>query len=116
LIAAGKGSYLDDLLSYAGGQNVLNDSRIPYPKLSLEELFVRNPEVILDMGDFAHAEGKPNERQAEIDKLWGKYPLLRAVQSKTVHALASDLYVVPGPRMLEAAREFRRLLHPEVKP
>ena len=45
--------------------------------------------------------------------LWGRYPGLTAVKQKQVFAVASDIYVVPGPRMVQAAREFARMLHPE---
>lgn len=113
MVAAGKSSYLDELLQYAGGRNAFADSPVPYPKIPHEELLSRDPEVILDMGDFAHAEGTNRERQDEILALWRRYPKLRAVQNRAVYALASDIFVVPGPRMVDAAKEFRRLIHPE---
>jgi iron complex transport system substrate-binding protein len=115
LIGAGKGSYLDQLLAYAGGRNVLADAPMAYPKVSLEEILARDPEVILDMGDFEHASGEARERQQEVAAIWAKYPLLRAVKTHRVYALSSDIFVVPGPRMADAAREFRRLLHPEAQ-
>jgi hypothetical protein len=40
--------------------------------------------------------------------------ILRAVRSGRVHAIASDIYVVTGPRVAECARAFARMLHPEV--
>lgn len=113
MVAAGRSSYLDELISYAGGRNAFADSPVPYPKISHEELLARDPEIILDMGDFAHAEGASREKQAEILALWSRYPRLQAVKSLNVHVLASDIFVVPGPRMVEAAREFRRVIHPE---
>jgi hypothetical protein len=30
-----------------------------------------------------------------------------------VHAVADDIFVVPGPRAADAAQAFARLLHPE---
>jgi hypothetical protein len=29
-----------------------------------------------------------------------------------VHAVASDIYVVPGPRVVDAAKAFFEMLHP----
>lgn len=113
MVAAGTNSYLDELLQYAGGRNVFHDSPIPYPKISHEELLSRDPEVILDLGDYAHAQGSSRERQEQVLALWQRYPKLRAVRNRRVYGLASDIFVVPGPRMVEAVREFRRLLHPE---
>jgi ABC-type Fe3+-hydroxamate transport system substrate-binding protein len=39
--------------------------------------------------------------------------MLKAVREHRVYAVASDIYVVPGPRIVDAAREFARMLHPE---
>jgi ABC-type Fe3+-hydroxamate transport system substrate-binding protein len=35
------------------------------------------------------------------------------VRQKRVYAVASDIFVVPGPRIAEAAEAFERMLHPE---
>lgn len=113
LVAAGKGTYLDELLAIAGGRNLLGDSPIPYPKVSVETILSRDPDVIIDMGDAAHAEGAPREKKEEVLALWSRYPRVKAVQDKHVYAVADDRFVVPGPRVVEAAREFRRLIHPE---
>ena len=116
LVAAGRGSYLDELLAAAGGRNALADSPIPYPKVTLEQVLARDPDVILDMGDAAHADGATAEQLHEAERLWAQHTQLRAVRNQEVHAVASDIFVVPGPRFVDAVREFRRFLHPEVKP
>jgi ABC-type Fe3+-hydroxamate transport system substrate-binding protein len=38
-----------------------------------------------------------------------------AVKQHRVFAVASDVYVVPGPRVVDAAKAFLAMLHPEVK-
>jgi len=116
MVAVGNGAYLNELLQYAGGRNVFASSKAPYPKVSLEEVLSRDPDVILDMGDMANPSSPANERQEAVARLWRKHPSLRAVKHNRVHALASDVFVVPGPRMVEAARQFRALLHPGLKP
>lgn len=113
LVAVGRASYLEGLLAVAGGKNALADSPIPYPKVTLEQVLARDPDVILDMGDAAHADGAPADRLNEAVGLWGRLEQLRAVRNHEVHAVASDIFVVPGPRFVEAAREFRRMIHPE---
>jgi iron complex transport system substrate-binding protein len=114
MVGAGKGSYLDELLFIAGGENILNTGPAIYPKVGMETVLARDPEVILDMGDYAHQSGVSPQRQAEEQALWKKYPQLRAVRSGRVKAVVADHFVVPGPRMAEAAREFLAALHPEV--
>lgn len=111
LVAAGKGSYLEELLAVAGGVNIFSDSVSSYPRVSLEEVIARKPEVIIDMGDMADTVGVTAEQKAEVRGLWSKYKDLPAVRNGKVFAVASDIYVVPGPRIGEAAREFARMLH-----
>ena len=110
MLAVGKGSYLNDLISAAGGRNVLADSPIAYPKISVEGVLRLNPDVIVDMGDMTATTGVSADHIAAVVHLWGGVPALRAVQRKKVFAVASDIYVVPGPRVLDAAAAFRRML------
>jgi iron complex transport system substrate-binding protein len=50
----------------------------------------------------------------EVVALWGRYPELRAVKEKRVYAIASDIFFVPGPRVVEAAEAFAKMLHPDL--
>ena len=111
LIGAGRRTYLDELLEIAGGQNVLADSPVPYPKVSLEVVAARNPEVLIDMGDAGHADGAASEPPAQVVRRWAeRMPKLRAVREHRVYSVADDVFVVPGPRMAEAARAFQKML------
>ena len=115
LIAAGRSSYLNEVMEIAGGENVMADAAIAYSKVSLEEVLVRDPEVIIDMGEMSRTVGVTEAEKRAVVTLWNRYPNLTAVKRKRVFAVASDIFVVPGPRVIEAAREFGRLIHPEVK-
>lgn len=112
IIAVGKGSYLDELIRVAGGENIFADSVAAYPKVTLEDILARRPEVIIDMGDMAETTGVTEERKRSVVELWKRHPSIPAVRSGRVHAVASDIFVVPGPRAVNAAREFQRMLHP----
>ena len=107
MIAVGKGSYLNELIRIAGGTNVLADSLATYPKVSLEAMIRMQPDVIIDMGDMAETTGVTDEHKRSVEALWKSRKDIRA----SIHAVASDIFVVPGPRMVDAAREFRRLIH-----
>ncbi len=111
LIAVGKGSYLNELIAIAGGVNALASNALPYPKLSLEAMIGLNPDVLVDMGEMAETTGVTDERKAAVVALWRKRTKLKS----RVYAVASDIYVVPGPRVAEAAEAFAQLLHPEAK-
>jgi iron complex transport system substrate-binding protein len=116
LIAAGSSSYLNEVMEIAGGRNVLGDAAIAYAKVSLEEVLSRDPDVIIDMGEMAQTVGVTEEQKRAVASLWRRYPNLKAVRTNKVFAVASDLFVVPGPRVADAARRLAGLLRPEVAP
>ena len=110
MIAVGKGSFLNEIIRIAGGQNVLADSPVAYPRISLEAVLRMNPDVIVDMGDMAETIGVTERHKAAVVKLWGAQSGLRAVVRKNVFAVAADIFVVPGPRVTEAAEAFSQML------
>ena len=113
MVAVGNASYMNQVMEIAGGRNVFRDAAVRYFRVSPEQIIARNPDVILDMGDMADTKGVTEEHKRSVVELWKRMPLLRAVRSGRVHAVASDIYVVPGPRVVECARAFARMLHPE---
>lgn len=91
LVAAGHGSWVDELLAVVGGDNVLAASGVRYPKISLEEVLRGQPEVILDLS-FA-GRGKTSDWDAvEVP----------AVKAKRVHAMSEPYLTAPSPRVKEA--------------
>lgn len=117
MVGAGPGTFLDELLRLAGGVNILEHSPIQYPKVSLEQVFAADPDVIIDMGDYAHSGSDTGERRRlEELALWSPYKSLRAVRTGRVHAVTDSFFVVPGPRMDLAAAAFLKFLHPGARP
>lgn len=108
LMVAGRGSYVGALLERAGGVNVFANAASSYPSVSLEEIIARQPDVILDMGEMAETTGVTEAQKKAVEALWRRQPVIRA----RIHAVANDIFVVPGPRAPEAVREFARLFHP----
>ncbi len=113
LIAAGNSSYLNELLALAGGENLLRDAAVAYAKISVEEVLARNPDVIIDIGEMADTAGVSEEEKRAVVALWSRYPSLKAVRNRRAFAIASDIFVVPGPRVVDAARQCARMIHPE---
>jgi len=115
LIVVGQASYLNEIIALAGGENVFRDAVASYPEVSLEEVLARNPDVIVDMGDMADTVGVTEAHKREVTSLWERLTSVAAVKQHRVYAVASDVYVVPGPRVVEAAKAFFAMLHPEAK-
>ncbi len=112
MIAVGKGSFLNELMVVAGGRNVLADSPVTYPRISLEAVLRLNPDVIVDMGDMAETTGVTEAHKQSVVGLWAQNQSIEAVKQKRVVAVAADIFVVPGPRLVEAAQAFHEMMHP----
>ncbi len=113
LIVVGQDSYLNEVIDLAGGENIFHDASSAYPQISLEEVLARNPDVIVDMGDMADTVGVSARQKQGVVDLWTRMSALDAVRNHRVHAVAADIYVVPGPRVVDAVNAFFQMLHPE---
>ena len=107
LIAVGRGSYISELIALAGADNVFADTGVPYPKVNMEDVIRRNPDVIIDMG---HNEMVTEKQKQSVKQLWKKYSFLRAVQRDAVFPISADYFVTPGPRVGLAVREIRKMV------
>lgn len=114
IIVVGRGAHLNELIEIAGAANAFGDVATAYAKVSIEQVLARNPEVIVDMGEMAQTAGVTEEQKRAVVALWEGQPALAAVRARRVFAVASDIFMVPGPRVVEAARELARMAHPEV--
>ena len=111
LVAVGRGSYLNDIVTLAGGINVLDDPRLPdYPRISMETVIRLAPELIVDAGDMGETVDEHIRRQPATERLWRQQTNVKATQINGVHAVTSDAFVVPGPRVVEAAETLARWL------
>lgn len=106
MVAVGPKSYLEELMKLAGGDNVFADAPSMYPKISIEQLLARDPDVIFEMGDSVHDGMEQKRYREDVLGVWGRMTGLRAVREKRVFPLNEDIFVVPGPRFVEAAERF----------
>jgi ABC-type Fe3+-hydroxamate transport system substrate-binding protein len=115
IIVVGGNSYLSELMGIAGGVNAFADSTAAYPKVTLEEVLARDPDVILDRADMGDQGAATEAQKRAVINLWRTYPMLKAVKRDRVVFGISDIFFVPGPRIIDAAQAFAKILHPEVK-
>ena len=111
LYAVGKGTFLDELLSIAGGENVLPNTMAKYPKLSKEFIISKSPEVIIEVGPMS------NLTKTEIKKRkqdWSKFSTIRAIQTDNIHFIGADYILIPGPRLLNIIGKFSHTIHPNL--
>jgi cobalamin transport system substrate-binding protein len=104
---SGSDTYIDELIEIAGGRNVFMDAPGQWPRVSLEEVVRRQPDIVL--------LSQTQDTQIDVDRLrsavgWRE---LAAVRDGHVVQVDANLYNRPGPRVTEAARRLAALLHPE---
>jgi iron complex transport system substrate-binding protein len=98
-----------DLIRLAGGKNMTAEEPITYPRISLEEIIRRQPEIIL----ISSMERGGRFEKARED--WLKWPSIPAVKNGRVHLIDSDLIDRPSPRVVEGLENMARLIHPEIE-
>jgi iron complex transport system substrate-binding protein len=103
---AGSGTFIDLIINLAGGTNAAA-ALTDYVPMSVEELLVQDPDVIL-LGDSIY--GATVEAVAQRAG-WGS---LSAVQNGTVYPFDDNLMSRPGPRLIDALEQLAELLHPDL--
>jgi len=103
-MTVGRGSYLDEIVRAAGGDNLFDDVRASSATVSLESIVRRDPDVILvlqsDTTRVPDLASRPG---------WGA---VRAVREGRILVVDGALYGQPSPRMPLAARDLAaRLAH-----
>jgi iron complex transport system substrate-binding protein len=105
LLAAGRGSLVDDIITRAGGVNIL-ESRQRLAPYSLEALIQADPEVyVIQQG--------PMNRSPEDIYARPYFQELRAVRERRVLVVEESLFSRPGPRSGAAVEQLARFLHPK---
>jgi len=103
----GPGTFGDLLITRAGGYNIGNVTTDPYPQLSLEQIVVENPSIII-LGD----------------SMWGVTPesvleragweSIEAVNANQIFPIDDNLISRPGPRLVDGLEALAKILHPGV--
>jgi iron complex transport system substrate-binding protein len=105
LLVIGGGSFVSQVVSIAGGDNVYASHPDRSPQVTLEDVVRRDPDVIL-VG--------PERRQRYLSH--PRWRTLRAVRTRRVLALDTALVWRASTRLGEAAASIARLLHPWAVP
>ena len=111
LYAVGRNTFLNELLSIAGGENILPDTMATYPKISKEFIIAKSPEIIIEIGPKSNLSSKDI---LDRKKEWGKYPTLRAVKNDRLYFIGANYILIPGPRLVNILDDLTRNIHPDL--
>lgn len=107
-ITVGRGSFIHQLLELAGGENIAKDAGNAYPRLSMEVVVQKDPEVLL----FPSMGGK-GSLEVDLDQ-WTRWTSLTAVKNDRLHFVPWALISRPGPRLVQGLSALAKAIHPEI--
>ena len=110
---AGPGSFVDSLITMAGGDNIASKASMPWAQFSIEEVVSSDPQVIIL--DVSHGSAITSveslKRQLEEHPAWKE---VTAVKEGRIYPIDGDLINRPGPRIVQGLEEIARAIHPEL--
>ena len=105
LMTAGGETFIDDMITLAGGTNLGATAGSGFPTFSTEVLFKNDPAVyIADSGSMS----KPGD----ITKRAG-FGVLTAVKDGHVYVIEDSIIARPGPRLAQGLQDLVKMIHPE---
>jgi len=103
LITIARGSYMNELITIAGGRNVYGDMAAASPTVGIEDVLQRNPSYIIT--------GPEGAKKIKADPRWAAAP---AVKERRVLVVDTALVGRPAARLGEAALALAKLFHPDI--
>ena len=107
IVSAGSHTFLDELITTAGGLN-LAAGKTPYPRFSQEQVLALQPEVIIIT---SMDRGGAFE---QVKAGWERWENLPAARNHHIFLVDSNLVDRPSPRLLDGLELLFRLIHPEL--
>jgi iron complex transport system substrate-binding protein len=105
LMTAGKGTYIDDMITIAGGENIGAQAGTGFPNFSTEVLVKDDPQVyIADSGSMS----KPGDIKQRAG-----FEALTAVKDGHVYVIDDSTIARPGPRLADGLLSLAKYIHPE---
>jgi iron complex transport system substrate-binding protein len=105
-MTVGPGSFIQEMIEKAGGVNLMKDAPNPYPLFNLEEVMVRNPDIILFSSEIGI-------RYQELIQQWARWDRIKAVSTHRLFEMDADLIDRPGPRIVEGLETLTGMFYDE---
>ncbi len=108
IVSAGRHTFTNELIEMAGGASITGNVSISYPRLTIESVIARNPEVIV------LTSMDPSLDREEKEQWWNQWPMIQAVKRKRIYVMQSKNVDRPSPRIIFGFRQLAKTLHPEL--
>ena len=107
----GKGSYTSVLIDYAGGRNIGDVVNKEYFEISQEWVIEKSPEVIACM-----YMSKESSASDNVLNRPGWNSIVAVKNHQVYDRFDNNLFLRPGPRVLEGITQLHRMIYPAEKP
>ena len=107
LYTPGEGTFLDELMTKAGGLNIARDVK-GWAMYNSEQVITKNPQVIFETYSYYQKDAVSN---ILARKGWQN---VDAVKNKRVIELDNDLVVRTGPRIVDGLESIAKALYPDL--
>lgn len=109
IMSVNRHTFHHDVIRLAGGKNMTAEASMTYPRIGIEEVIRRKPDVII----ISSMERGGRFYRARTE--WLKWSAIPAARNRRVHLMDSNLLDRPSPRLIEGLEIMARLLHPGAK-
>jgi iron complex transport system substrate-binding protein len=101
LMTAGPGTFIDELIKVAGGENIAVDAGLEWPEFSVEVVIERDPDVIITVW-------------TDKDDVLGRsaWKGISACKTRRIHRVNPDILTRPGPRLVQGLEVLLDIMHP----
>lgn len=101
MVAAGKGTFINEMVLLSGGINVVEHFELSYPRLDVETILSLSPDVIFRVSSMG-GEGSTDQLE-KVERIIGEDRI-------EIYTVAPDIYTRPGPRLFKGIREISEIL------
>jgi len=108
LMSIGPGTWINELIEMAGGENIFSDANSPYPIISSEAVIERNPEIIVITLGYMGGVGKSGIKNRPG---WNS---IDAVKNDKIYEIDENIVYRPGPRIVDGLEQLAKIIHPEL--
>jgi len=106
IVVPGRDTLITGLIRMAGGMSVSSEERIDWPRLSLEQVVARAPDVVI-VASHSRLHVEDALRRWREQKI-----MVPAFKNGRVHTIDGNLVHRPGPRVVDGLEALARIIHP----
>lgn len=112
LMSVGPGTFIEELITLAGGANIFNDATTSWPQISSEAVIEKNPGVMFFPDMYMGRQNFYDTIESVADR--PGWDSISAVKNGALYEINADIISRSGPRLVDALELIAKMVHPEI--